>query len=154
MIQQFNNSFLDQFDALSILNILVSTFNFCGLIAEVALMQLVSNGGSYFLLNKTHIGYEIIEPKKKAKEEERSPAPALEVMPISKEDLHEQKRLRTAIFEQSSSMKCVCFFQLIFISLFALTSFSAFSLNDCGINTYDSGLGVCKDCLNDLGITC
>ena len=38
--------------------------------------------------------------------------------------------------------------------VFSLWSGLGYEMTDCGVNTYDSGLGVCEDCLDGLGITC
>jgi hypothetical protein len=65
MIQCFNNKFIKSFNFLDFLNVFLSLLNFIDLIAEISLLQLVSNGEEYFLLNKSDLGFELEQTKKK-----------------------------------------------------------------------------------------
>lgn len=61
MLQQFNNSFMGKWDAgLDTLNIFTSVLNFCGLVAEVTLVQLMSEGNTYYLVNKENLGFTLV----------------------------------------------------------------------------------------------
>jgi len=43
---------------------------------------------------------------------------------------------------------------LVFVAIFAIYSATAYELNKCGLNTFETGNGVCEDCLVGLGVTC
>lgn len=74
--------------------------------------------------------------------------------------LKSEKRERLYNLKRYLFHRVLSNFALIFllqISLcvtFGLVSFLSFDLQDCGLNTYDTGEGVCNDCLSVLGITC
>ena len=76
MLQQYNNNFLDKWDgSLDTLNLVMSSLNLVGLAIELTLMQLMSEGNSYYILNKESLGYTLAATdefrlKKKKKKQE------------------------------------------------------------------------------------
>ena len=105
------------------------------------------------MFNKSHIGYQIIEPKKKgAKSADNKAEDPIE--PTEIEELDDQQKFRNAVYEQSRDIKSIFVLQLVLLIIFSLWSGLGYDMRDCGINTYDSGLGICEDCLHGLGITC
>jgi len=59
MLQCYNNKFLAKFDGLDFLSVFLSVLNFADLVMEISLIQLISQGDNYYLLNRSHIGYKI-----------------------------------------------------------------------------------------------
>lgn len=62
LLQQMNNSFLEKWDGnLDTQNIVASALNVVDLVLEVTLMQLMSEGNAYHLLNKEHLGFTLVQ---------------------------------------------------------------------------------------------
>ena len=53
-----------------------------------------------------------------------------------------------------SSLKIASLLMCVALLIFWPASANSFELKPCGTNTYDTGKGVCNDCLQGLGVTC
>jgi len=76
------------------------------------------------------------------------------VIPEENKDGPKESELRKAMFSNFKQRRFVTKFMIFWVVLFGLINLLAYSLEPCTLNTYDTGEGVCNDCLGDLGITC
>ena len=133
---------------------LLSVSNFIIIIFEIYYYQVMSTGDGFFLVNRSKLGYEIINQDKKKKASNQDPQEESLVTIEAPKREKARNRQRYYIHESLTKFRVVGCFQIITFLFFLLISLFAFSLADCGTNTFDTGQGVCKDCLNGLGITC
>jgi len=136
MLQTYNNKFLSKFEGLDFLNMFLSILIFGGLVAEVTLTQLISEGNNvHFVVNKSNLGYHIVSEKKKKK---KQPSNMIVVVDDNNNE-PQQTELRKAIFKSFKQRNFVTKFMGFWMMFFAIISLVSFSIAPCGINTFDTG---------------
>lgn len=104
------------------------------------------------MVNRSKIGYELEKKKRSAHEKPNMN----EVLETLKAEQREKKLNFRRFYKHKTcssiwtSLALSCFFLLIA----GISTGVPFEIPDCGKNTYDTGNGVCGDCLAGLGDTC
>lgn len=133
---------------------MTSLLNIFSLGFEIYNMQLISMGGEFVMINRTKLGYEVSSKKKKLLINEK--ANINDELETLKAVDREKKlsRQRYEIHSQMSSIKTATILSGIGLLICGLSIGLSYDLPPCGLNTYETGNGVCGDCLAGLGDTC
>ena len=164
MLQTYNNKNLQKWDGLDVLNFFLSLVNVLNVVGELSLIQLLSQGDSYFIWNRSYLGYKVIDHKKSKKvslEKQREEALAQQQL-AETSFIHERtdytldkdQSLRTLLIEKATTRSNAMKVMLLFVTVFVVLSNFTYELDPCGLNTFDTGGGVCQECLSGLGVTC